>query len=204
MKTKRFFLLLAFVSLCVFAKGQNNTINGREYVDLGLPSGLKWAACNVGANSPEEYGDYYAWGEVSIKEEYTIQNSTCSGKKMDCITANPDYDVARNKWGATWRLPTKDELEELEKNCSWEWTNINRVNGYKVTSGKNGNSIFLPAAGFQSSSSNKYQGTFAYYWSSTPEINNDYRAWLITLSRGTHRIDRLNRKEGYSVRPVSE
>lgn len=93
-----------------------------EYVDLGLPSGTKWATCNVGANIPEEYGDFYAWGEITTKSEYTTENCVTYGESMDDISGNPNYDVARAKWGGSWRMPTKSEMRELVYNCNWTWT----------------------------------------------------------------------------------
>ncbi|MBO7283756.1 MAG: PEGA domain-containing protein, partial [Bacteroidales bacterium] len=125
-------------SILAGSKTKSSTINGHEYVDLGLPSGLKWATCNVGASSPEEYGDYYAWGEIETKSEYTKDNSKTRGKSMSDISGNTMYDVACAKWGGSWRLPTKKELEELESKCKWEWTTINGKKGYKVT-GPHGN-----------------------------------------------------------------
>lgn len=140
-----------------------------------MPSGLKWATCNVGANSPEEYGDYYAWGETETKDEYTEENSYTYGVKMNDISGDPKYDVARKKWGGKWRMPTYDEMEELIVKCSWEWIEQNGTNGYKVT-GPNGNHIFIPDA---SSYSKNEMG----YWCSQPQ--GDYwfndSAWGIIL-----------------------
>jgi hypothetical protein len=130
--------------------------NGHEYVDLGLPSGTLWASCNVGATSPEEYGDYFAWGETSTKSDYTISNSITSGLSISelesrgIIDASGNltaaYDAATANWGDKWRMPTLDEIKELVNQCTWEWTTQNGVNGCKVV-GPNSNSIFLPAAG---------------------------------------------------------
>ena len=91
----------------------NGQINGHDFVDLGLPSGLKWATCNVGASSPSEYGNYYAWGEVEPKESYTQENCLTWGQEIGDISGNPQYDAARANWGGTWRMPTKSEFEEL-------------------------------------------------------------------------------------------
>ncbi len=141
--------------------------NGHEYVDLGLPSGLKWATCNVGASSPSDYGDYYAWGETSTKSSYTDGSSITYDEKIGDIAGNPTYDVARAKWRGSWRLPTLEEFKELldSDNCTWEWTTQDGHKGYKVTSKKNGNSIFLPAAG----TSSRDQGSRGDYWGSTPD-----------------------------------
>ena len=181
---------------------KSGTINGYEYIDLGLPSGLKWATCNVGASSPEEYGDYYAWGEVKTKNKYTIHNSKRYGKSMNDISGNSKYDVARSKWGGSWRLPTKKELEELKNNCKWEWTTQNGKKGYKVT-GPNGNSIFLPAAGRCFGSSLFKAGDYGYYWSSTGS-NGGYMAYYLDFGSSDHDVNWEGRYFGRSVRPVSE
>ncbi len=180
-----------------------NTINGHEYVDLGLPSGLKWATCNVGASKPEEYGNHYAWGETEAKSNYSPDNSVTWGKKLNDIGGNPTYDVARKQWGSTWRLPTKAEFEELLSNCTWTWTEQNGINGCKVTSKNNGNSIFLPAAGWRYGTSLNRQGAFGYYWSSTPPESNSYHAYNLDFSSGGHDTDWYGRNDGRSVRPVS-
>ncbi len=178
-------------------------ISGHEYVDLGLPSGLKWATCNVGASSPEEYGDYYAWGEIDTKSEYTKDNSKTYGKSMSDISGNSTYDVARAKWGGSWRLPTKDELEELASKCTWLWTTQNGRKGYKVI-GPNRNSIFLPAAGYRYESSLLLAGRNADYWSSTPLESDDGYAYSLLFNSSHHSVAGTPRLHGQSVRPVSE
>ena len=202
---KWFWISLAlFIAFCCFIIGLNDTetINGHEYVDLGLPSGLKWATCNVGADNPEEYGNYYAWGETYTKDEYTDKFSYIEGD----ISGNPTYDVAREKWGSTWRLPTKAEFDELrnENNCKWTWTEQNGVEGYKVTSRKNGNSIFLPAAGWRDGTSLDGQSRSGLYWSSTPRENDSYRACGLYFYCGVHDTNWYRRYYGRSVRPVSQ
>ncbi len=172
-----------------------------EYVDLGLPSGLKWATCNVGADSPEEYGDYYAWGETSTKSEYTEENSLTYGESMSDIARNITYDVARKEWGSSWRLPTKEEFDELVDNCEWIWTTQNGVLGYKVT-GTNGNSIFLPAAGVRIGPSLYDAGDYGRYWSSLP-LSAD-SAYDLLFSYGSIHTGWGYRYDGQSVRPVSE
>ena len=188
--------------------GENNVkltfvleINGHEYVDLGLS--VKWATCNVGANNPEDYGDYFAWGETTTKSSYTDNNSKTYGKNFSDIGGKSQYDAARSNWGGTWRLPTKAEMEELKNRCTWKWTTQNGVNGYKVT-GPNDNSIFLPAAGYRYGSSLYLAGEYGYYWSSTPdESNSDYAYYLYFLSSGQG-VNWLRRFNGLSVRPVAE
>lgn len=174
------------------------TINGHEYVDLGLS--VKWATCNIGANFPDNPGKLYAWGETSIKGSYTSSNSRTYGENMGDIAGDSRYDVARASWGGTWRLPTKEEFEELINCCTWEWTKQNGVNGYKVTSKKNGNSIFLPAAGYRIESSLDYAGSVGNYWSSSPYGSN-FAYYLYFHSLG-YRVDWNGRRYGHSVRAV--
>ena len=206
-------------------KQSSRTINGHEYVDLGLPSSLKWATCNVGANKPEEYGDYFAWGETEAKQEYIIENYKNVrvirkkrvlgiGEKAKLeyiigfdISGNPQYDVARKNWGGSWRMPTKAELEELKKKCRWEWTIQNGVNGCKVT-GPNGNSIFLPAAGSRCGSSLGRDGSYGRYWSSTPDeyfFIFDDNAYSLTFGGGREYVNwYCTRSHGLTVRPITE
>ena len=202
-------------------EGGSTTNNDlREYVDLGLPSGTLWAAYNVGASSPEEFGNYYAWGEIMPKDEYTRENSLTYDKEMFNISGNEQYDAATANWGGDWRMPTYDELEELEDECDWIWSNKNDVMGYKVV-GPNGNSIFLPLAGYRSGEGFYGAGRDAIYWSSEPwelhvyndwwygdtlivdEICNSTEAYCIELNyeyAGCY--DPVSRFYGYSVRPV--
>ena len=175
----------------------SGTENGHDYVDLGLPSGLKWATCNVGASSPEEYGGYYAWGETTTKIEYTEENCLTSGKQMNDISGNAQYDAATANWGGNWRMPKSTELEELIENCTWTWITQNGVDGYKVE-GPNGNSIFLPEAGSRSGLS--FNGNQTDYWSSTPIEDNNYRAYILNCYQDLD--DYGFRNIGRSVRPV--
>ncbi len=177
--------------------------NSHAYVYLGLPSGLKWATCNVGATSPEDYGNYYAWGETTTKSTYTESNSTTYGKTIGDISGNATYDVARANWGGTWRLPTASEIDELVNNCTWKWTSQGGVNGYKVT-GKNGNSIFLPAAGYRYGSSLYIAGSNGCYWSSTPYESYADLACHLNFHSGIYYRNGDYRKDGQSVRPVTE
>ena len=182
----------------------SGTINGYAYVDLGLS--VLWATCNIGADSPEEYGDYYAWGEIETKETYTSSNSTYYGKSIDYgdIGGDAEYDAATANWGSPWRMPTSSEIEELISNCTWAWTTYNGVNGYDVI-GTNGNSIFLPAAGYRSSSSLYNAGSLGNYWGSTPYSSGPNGAYYLLFSSSS--VDRNfsgYRYLGRSVRPVSE
>ena len=189
--------------------GSAGEIAGHGYVDLGLPSGLKWATCNVGAENPEDYGDYFAWGETSPKAEYTSENSITYGEQMSDISGNAQYDAATANWGGSWRMPAKDELWELLDYCEFEWTQVNGVYGSKVI-GPNGNSIFLPAAGRRFESSLYYAVEYGYYWSSTPldyydDYNDDRGAHYLCFYCGEEGVHyTLPRFHGLSVRPVSE
>lgn len=180
-----------------------NTINGHEYVDLGLPSGLKWATCNVGADSPEEYGDYYAWGETYTKDEYKEDNCDLWDVEMEDIGGDPEYDVATSEWGDDWRLPTEEDFNELVEECEWKWMKKKGVYGMRVK-GPNGNSIFLPAAGFRDGSSPDDAGENGCYWSSTPDESNSYYACGLDFDSGDQEVNWNFRNFGHSVRPVSE
>ena len=178
------------------------TTNGHDWVDLGLPSGLKWATCNVGATAPEQYGDYYSWGEVETKTAYNSNNCSTMYQQIDDFSGDPQYDVARKKWGDAWRMPTKEEQEELLNNCTWELTTINGFSGYKVT-GPNGNSIFLPAAGYYYDTYVNFDGYYGGYWSSTPHEDTD-SAYYLGFDDKEQRENAYYRSDGQSVRAVIE
>ena len=189
-----------------------------EYVDLGLPSGVKWATCNVGASSPEDYGGYYAWGETETKSSYDWKSyKWCKGSSSSmtkyCTSSSygtvdnktvlePEDDVAHVKWGGSWRMPTDAEIDELIEKCTWIWTTQSGTRGYKVTSKSNGNYIFLPAAGF-------YIGSYLYYddesgrcWSGSLDESRPYDAWDLDLGSGELYWDYVERYHGQSIRPV--
>ena len=176
-------------------------INGHEYVDLGLS--VKWATCNVGASSPTEYGNYYAWGETSTKNKYSVKNSRTRGKDIGDIGGNLSYDAARANWGGSWRLPTLAEFEELINNCESEWVTQDGIKGRRFTSKKNGESIFLPAAGWcipiLGGSS-----VVCTLWSSTPVPGSTSGAYVLFFHSGNCKALRSGRSSGHSVRPVSE
>ena len=186
------------------------TENGHGYVDLGLPSGLKWATCNVGATNPEEYGNYFAWGETEPKTIYSygtyydyhvINNESGQYFVLDCID-----DAANVNWGGAWRMPTNDEWSELIDNCTWTWTddyNGTGVAGLIVTSNINGNSIFLPAAGYRYNDG-LHAGYIGLYWSSTGYDGFSTEIYYLALCSDYMNIN-LDHSEyfyGYSVRPV--
>lgn len=190
------------------------TINGHGYVDLGLS--VKWATCDIGADSPSDYGSYFAWGETMTKSEYTQDNSVTYGKSFGDISGDSRYDAARANWGGSWRLPTKTECEELINKCRTKWTTYNNHKGLLVT-GPNGNSIFLPAKGVFTGSSTKLVNDCGYCWSSTP-IENDKKsvfppicyAYEIHYTKYGYKPEPEfkmswgNRDGGSSIRPVSE
>ena len=196
--------------------------NGHEYVDLGLPSGLKWATCNVGANSPEEYGDYFAWGETQPKSYYDWSTYKYCYGSYDTMTkycVDSDYgtvdnkttleltdDAARVNWGGNWRMPTEAERHELRStsNCTWTWTTQNGVNGYKVTSKKNGNSIFLPVAGFRISDDLSSAGSNGYYWSNSLNTSYSGNAYAVEFISSYVYFVSVSRCYGLSVRAVCE
>ena len=183
-------------------KETKGVINGHEYIDLGLPSGLKWATCNVGASSPSDYGSYFAWGETYTKEEYTVENCHTWSKTFGNIAGNVEFDAARANWGGSWRMPTKTECEELLNNCQWTFITIGNHNGYKVI-GPNGNYIFLPAAGCRYGTSlDSSCGSKCCYWSSSPDEPNS--SWGLFLSSSRRFVGRKARRYGQSVRAVTD
>ena len=152
--------------------------NPPHIIYLGLPSGTKWACCNVGASKPEEYGDFYAWGEMEVKEEYNqstykyYQNGSYVNIGSDIC--NTDYDMAHVKWGGKWRMPTMYDVWELISECTTEWTTLNGVKGMKFTSKHNGNSIFLPCSGEIMNIYNSAKGVDGYIWTSTAYNRDGY------------------------------
>ena len=180
-----------------------NTINGYEYVDLGLPSGVKWATHNVEASSPSEIGNFFAWGELKPKTEYTEANCQTYDVEIGDISGNPEYDVAAAGWGATWRIPTREEMEELRIYCTWEWTSLDAVPGFKII-GSNGNHIFLPAVGFVFGTDQYYPDQYGYYWTSTVGTDNALGSFCLYFSEGGSGTGWYLRYAGLPIRPVSE
>ena len=183
-------------------KPSTGEINGHEYVDLGLPSGLKWATCNVGASSPEMPGGYYAWGELETKDYYGSENCLTYGVEMDDISGDPAYDVAAANWKSTWRMPKPIEISELFSNCSKESVEINGRKCTKLTSYINGNSIILPCTGWINGTNNAYYNNYGRYWSSTPYHYANSNAISFTDNSSYQNQDA--RYWGLSIRPVSE
>ncbi|MCI7430395.1 MAG: fibrobacter succinogenes major paralogous domain-containing protein [Bacteroidales bacterium] len=219
---------IADVDSISFTVPTTGTENGYEWVDLGLS--VKWATCNVGATKPEEYGNYYAWGETEPKNTYdwnTYKWATATwdatGEFWDLATltkynTDSDYgivdnktvleladDAARANWGGAWRIPTDAEWTELRENCTWTWTsdyNGTGVKGEIVTSNINGNSIFLPAAGLRYDGGLDYYAGKGSYWSSSLGTDYSDRAWSVPFASGY--MDRFEtyRYCGRPVRPV--
>lgn len=215
-------LLLSSLFLCCFLAGcDNNSATNPVAVDLGLPSGIKWASFNVGATSPEEYGGYYAWGETEEKTDYSWETykwckgnyntltKYCTNRYLGTIdwktTLESGDDVATAKWGGAWRMPTKVEIDELCNNCTWTWTTHNGVDGYQVA-GPNGNCIFLPAAGYRNGSEVYYRGADGYYWSSaySGDYGNHYACNILCLDDGNCNVGYDYRYIGNTVRPVCD
>jgi len=188
------------------AKAPDPTVTTGQAVDLGLS--VYWASCNLGAEKPEEYGDYYAWGETKPKnrynkEDYAFYNeSTTLYNEIGNEISGTAYDAATVNLGSDWRMPTKSEMQELIDRCSWVWTQISGINGYKVI-GPNGNSIFLPMSGYKC-----YQLYYlddSQYYTSTQDRND--AAYCLRFSNSFHVINGSTTSKkhyGLSIRPVTK
>lgn len=199
----------------------DTTTSDYAYVDLGLPSGTLWATYNVGATKPEEYGDYFAWGETEPKEVYdwsTYKYAKASGAgDLDSVTKYnfggpgiidslsvllPEDDAATANWGDEWRMPTIDEQRELVEKCTYSWEEVNGVYGAKFT-GPNGNSVFFPAAGYRDGSDVSFVGYYGLYWSSSLDEENEDDARYLIFNEKLADWDYLDyRYSGFPVRAV--
>ena len=203
--------------------GYGPSVDTHEYVDLGLPSGTLWATMNIGAETPEDYGDYFAWGETTPKDVYKWDNYQWSngtrfnklikyctnssygynGFVDDKTELEPEDDAATANWGSHWCMPTEEQLDELIAECNWHWTTRNGINGNLVTSKHNGASIFLPAGGYHFGDQLYSTGTIAYYWSRIVNASKSYQAYYlwfhsqVNLERSDGDLD-----SGFSVRAV--
>lgn len=192
--------------------------NHPHQIDMG--DGLKWSCCNVGAKSPIDDGDYFAWGETKTKTTYDYSTYRYCNGTMETLTkycVNSEYGTVDNKtqlelsddaahvnWGGTWRMPTDDEMSTLHGNCTWTWTTIASVNGYKVTA-KNGNVLFLPAAGYYNVRRIYHAGSEGYYWSSSLLASYTFRSrYLWFSSSSVNATSDGQRMDGRNVRPVTE
>ena len=216
---KLFFALLGMaLQLPCSAGSDGNSLEIHEFVDLALPSRTKWATSNLGASKPEEIGGYYAWGEVATKENYSLDNykwwdgnkftKYCTDSEMGIVdnkmTLDSDDDAVRYNCGGNWRMPTRDDIQELKDNCSWEWAVVDSVPGYKVT-GSNGNSIFLPAGGAFVGSEKLDEG-FGYYWlASLDDVNyGDAFAYCLGVNYYDVGFTCHERSNGLQIRPVCD
>ncbi len=192
---------------------EDSVVSEHAYVDLGLPSGLKWASCNLGAANPEDCGDYFAWAGTSVKDSYSSGSSPASGiRSSDLISKGvtdkkgnltAKYDAATKQWGENWRMPTKAEYQELLDKCEWNKKTINGIEGYLVSSGVNSNSIFIPAAGERNGTTNYEVGSCGYYWSSTVVDGNRFNAYRFYFYSRERYMDSLGSRDyGRTIRPV--
>lgn len=193
----------------------NGLIEEHESVNLGLPSGNKWAKCNIGASSEEEAGLYLAWGETTIKGKYfwdtykfckgnpysffKYGKDSKYGKIDDLVELEDEDDAAHILWGSNWHLPTKEDMQELIDYCRWSLTMINQQIGWKVV-GRNGNYIFLPAAGSATSSSLSGVNEYGRYWTSTNE--DTHSAFNLRFSREQFFVRDDTKFYGRNIRPV--
>lgn len=177
------------------SKPSKGEVNGHQWVDMGLPSGTKWALVNLGAYSESDSGEYFTWGSVysGAYQSYATTNSVICG--------NINYDAATYNWGGGWRLPTSAQYKELIKHCKWKWTVSNGVQGYRVTA-SNGNSLFFPCAGYIKDGLMEYYGTNGNYWTGTPNTNKPLNAYYLSFSDSYREVRQYDRDRARSVRAV--
>lgn len=173
---------------------------------MGLPSGVQWASCNVGAEKPSDFGLYFSWGNVEgheIGEGYEFNQAVYDTTPAANIATDLslDQDAARSNMGEPWRMPTVTEYQELYDNCTFVWTEMNGVNGLLFTSNINGRTLFFPAAGYYSGTSLNSRGSYGYYWSTN--YNSDTLAHRFGFySSDVFIVGSSNRYLGISVRAV--
>ena len=207
-------LIILLLSLMTFATSmaQDDIVlscpddNHPHAIDLGLPSGTKWACCNVGSDNPEAYGGYYTWGETEDKNYYNWNTYIyCDGGWETCHDLGSDiagtqFDVAHVKWGGSWVMPSLDQFCELLNNCSCISSSVNGVSG-EIYAGPNGGTIFLPFAGYCEDDSHHY-GNFCQYWSSTLFPSGLRSAYVLFSYGKADHISQDDRCIGHTVRPV--
>lgn len=178
-------------------------VNGHGYVDLGLPSGVKWSVCNIGAFTPSGYGDYYGWGEVETKVDYKEHNSKFyrKNRKQFDISGNTEFDVATYNWGEKWRMPTTTDFKELIAKCKWGKTTLDGHNGYAVI-GPNGNSIFIPLAGEKEGDKIYWEGECGSYWSSSANTEDPGYFCYLNVSSLQCEVLSYGGPVGKSIRPI--
>lgn len=185
------------------ARPAAGSINGHQYVDLGLPSGLKWATCNMGASAPSEHGEFYAWGETAVKPRYEYTKAKMNGTSLKNISGQRQYDAARAKWGGTWRLPTGEEIKELIECCTWTTEKSGGKTALKGTA-PNGNVIILPATGYWEDGDYNHSSDSGFFWSGTNWNYSDTAGALTFNLDGKPIYLNFDFYFGMPVRPVSE
>lgn len=177
------------------------TLNGHEYVDLGLS--VKWATCNVGGTASTDYGDYFMWGDIHANMSCSKKTCPTWGREMKGIAGRAAYDAARAQWGEPWRMPVKAEIDELIEKCETRRTIINGIAGLKII-GPNGNSIFLPATDHRPQASSRDIGVRGGYWTATPYENDVQGVHGFGVSSGYINRDWYARYYGHSIRAVAD
>lgn len=176
-------------------------MGGHMYVDLGLPSGTLWSVCNMGADKPEEFGSYYAWGETSTKSSYNW-NTYSIGTELDSLPVLDDaHDAAAANWGYGWRMPSREDFDEIVTYCTKAWTTRNNVYGYLIT-GPNGNSMFLPASGGRGDGNIYESGSCGFYWLNSVYTSDTQFAWGFLLDSDSFSETSYYRMYGQTIRPV--
>ena len=207
-----------FFSILILTFEFVNAQSQHEYVDLGLPSGTLWATCNVGASKPEEYGDYFAWGETEPKEIYSFSTyKWCNGsydtRTKYCTDSeygivdnktvlDPEDDAATVNWGSSWCMPSIKQIEELYSYTTTKDTTINGVNGLLITSTNNDETLFLPAAGWRIDAGLEYVNYQGNYWSRSLDTEYNHPIDMFCTFHGSHGYGGSPRPAGFSVRPV--
>ncbi len=171
---------------------------------MALSSGVKWAVYNIGARSPEEIGDYFAWGEISPKSEYTQANYLYYGLEISDISGNPSYDAATAILGSEWRMPTQADFEALMNECTWEWFD-NDGFGYFIVTGANGNQITLPTPGYFVDSAATGVGIAGMYWTSNCVIDATGDKAVNVFLRSLYQVvNQQDRSFGMNIRAVRD
>lgn len=228
MKKIFYALMTSVIALCGTGcssseESVSGQLEGHNYVDLGLPSGTLWATCNLGATQPEENGAYYAWGETTPKSEFEWTNykygngeaesrikmtKYCSHEKKGVVDniqlLDSTDDAASVSWNGKWRIPTKEEWEELLDGCTWEWVKNYKGSGLdmkKGTSKSNGKTILFPFSGY-------YNGTAFFnnssaFWSSTQKADNGLYAYFVRMLTHNQNMNNGHRKQGMTIRAVA-
>ena len=193
---KKTLLTLSFFLVNITTNAQYCPDNNHPHaIDLGLPSGTLWACCNVGASSPEDNGNYYAWGETETKYRYESDNCKTYHRQFNDI-AGTQYDVAHVQWGDYWQMPTIEQINELRSKCVYTWM----LNG-ALFRGPNGNKLYLPAAGRYYQTNIVSLNQYGYYWSSSPHNNDEsYWMWLLPYDAASEKVFRFF---GQPVRPIN-